>query len=128
MHPNEKLLTQGYEAFAAGDMATLDGLIADDVVWVSEHAGVLTGRFESKAALFENWAKLGAETDGTFSQTVHRIFTDDHVAVVTTSNSATRNGKTLSGDSVAVFVMKDGKVTEGRVIDADPAANDAFWS
>ena len=32
-HPNEDLIRKGYQAFAAQDMATLNELFADDVVW-----------------------------------------------------------------------------------------------
>jgi uncharacterized protein len=32
-HPNATLIRKGYAAFATGDMATLDALFANDVVW-----------------------------------------------------------------------------------------------
>ena len=32
-HPNEDLARRGYEAFAKGDLDTLNSLMTDDLVW-----------------------------------------------------------------------------------------------
>ena len=40
-HPNEELLRNGYAAFEKGDLDTLRGLFADDIVWHSPGKGPL---------------------------------------------------------------------------------------
>ena len=44
-HPNEDLVRRGYEAFATGDMATLNEFFADDVVWHAPGRNELAGTF-----------------------------------------------------------------------------------
>jgi len=129
MASNEELIRKGFKAFDDGDLATLDQLVADDVVWVSEGNNVLSGRYEGKQALFELWATIPGLVDGKFQQDAVEVFTDDRVAVAVTEVTADRKGKHLEkARGVIVFVIKDGRVTEGRVIAADPAQDDEFWA
>ena len=129
MHPNAVLIQKGFEAFAQGDLATLSELFADDAVWVTESGGILKGKFEGKEAIFGSWAPIGPETNGTFKQEVEEIYADDRVCVAVTNLSGTRNGKSLDGArSVIVFVVRDGKVVQGRIISQDPDRADDFWA
>ena len=57
-HPNADLVRKGFEAFAAGDMATLDAIMSDDVVWHASGAGVLAGDFVGKQAVFGSFALI----------------------------------------------------------------------
>lgn len=67
--------------------------------------------------------------DGPFKQDVVEVFADDDVAVAVTEVTADRRGKHLEkARSAFVFVVKDGKVTQGRVIAADRAQDDEFWA
>src|SRR6266536_2032218 len=106
-HPNEDLVRRGYEAFATGDMATLNEFFADDVVW---HA---PGR---------------TELAGTFKLEIHALLADDEHAVALLGVSAEREGKTLKDNTVQVWHIKDGKVTESWLHPGDAYASDEFWS
>lgn len=129
MHPNVDLIRRGFEAFAQGDIATLSELLSPDLVWVSESGGVIGGRIEGRDNVFATWAKIPAETGGTFQQEVTSIHADDRVAVAATRVSATRRGKVLDGaPGSIVFQIRDGRVTSGRVISADPGLNEEFWA
>jgi uncharacterized protein len=129
MHANVDLIQRGFDAFASGDMAALTKLLSPDVVWVSESGGIVGGRFEGRDEVFANWAKIPAETAGTFRQDVQEIYADDRVAVARVNLSGTRRDKSLDGTSaVIVFVVKDGVVTQGRIIAGDPELNDEFWA
>jgi uncharacterized protein len=129
MHPNAELIQKGFDAFAQGDLATLTELFSDDAVWVGESGGILKGKFEGKEAIFGSWAPIGPETNGTFTQEVEEIYADDRVCVAVTTQSGTRNGKSLDGTkSVIVFVVRDGKVVQGRVIPLDPDQSNDFWA
>lgn len=63
-HPNVALLRSGYAAFATGDMATLDALFADDVVWHvagrNRLAGAYKGRNGSSAGSSAVWPSTAA--------------------------------------------------------------------
>ena len=129
MHANVDLIQRGFDAFAGGDMAALTKLLSPDVVWVSESGGIVGGRFEGRDEVFANWAKIPAETGGTFRQDVQEIYADDRVAVARVNLSGTRRDKSLDGTSaVIVFVVKDEVVTQGRIIAGDPELNDEFWA
>jgi ketosteroid isomerase-like protein len=126
-HPNADLVRKGFEAFAAGDMATLDALFADDATWHSSGAGVLTGDFVGKQAIFGNFARIPQESDA-FRQDVHAILADDEHTVALVNATATRRGKTTSLAQVLVFHVEGGKAKEVWITPVDAAASEAFWS
>lgn len=126
-HPNADLVRKGFEAFGAGDMATLDAIMADDAVWHASGAGVLSGDFVGKQAIFGNFALIPQETDA-FSQEIHAILADDEHAVALVNATATRRGNTATFAQMFVFHVEDGKAKEVWATPFDQAAADAFWS
>ena len=126
-HPNADLVRKGFEAFEAGDMATLDALMADDAVWHAGGSGILSGDFEGKQAIFGSLALIPQETDA-FSQEVHAILADDEHTVAMVTATATRRGNTATLPQVFVFHIDGAKAKEVWVTQVDQAAADAFWS
>ena len=126
-HPNADLVRKGFEAFASGDMATLDAIMADDVVWHASGAGVISGDFAGKEAVFGSFARIPQETDS-FSQEIHAIVADDDHTIALVNATATRRGKTVTLAQVLVFHLEDGKAKEVWITPFDQAAADAFWS
>ncbi len=126
-HPNADLVRKGFEAFAAGDMATLDAIMADDIAWHASGTGVIAGDFEGKQAVFGSFARIPQEADS-FSQEVHAILADDDHVVALVNATATRRGATATLAQVFVFHVEDGKAKEIWVTPFDQAAADAFWS
>jgi ketosteroid isomerase-like protein len=126
-HPNEELIRRGYQAFAAGDMATLDELFSDDVVWHAPGRNQLSGTFRGKEEVFATFQKATELTGGTFKLDIHALLADDEHAVVLTRATGEREGRTLDDNSVQVFHIKDGKVTEQWLHPGDTYASDAFW-
>ena len=126
-HPNEALVRRGYEAFATGDMATLNELFADDIVWHVPGRSQLAGDFRGKEEVFGNFQKVAELTGGTFKLDIHAVLADDEHAVVLARAMGEREGKTLNDNSVQVFHIKDGKVTEQWLHPGDTYASDDFW-
>lgn len=126
-HPNADLVRKGFEAFDTGDMATLDAIMADDVVWHAAGTGVIAGDFVGKQAVFGNFALIPQETDA-LSQEIHAILADDDHVVALVNGTATRHGNTATFAQVFVFHVEDGKAKEVWVTPFDQAAADAFWS
>jgi ketosteroid isomerase-like protein len=60
----------GYEAFAQVNMATLNDLIAADIVWHFPGHNILFGHYVGKEAVFGMFARLAQETGGTFKNEV----------------------------------------------------------
>jgi uncharacterized protein len=126
-HPNADLVRKGFDAFGNGDMATLDQIIADDAKWHSAGRTPVSGDFDGKEAIFGSFARIVQETDS-IQQDIHTILADDEHAVALVSGTITRGGKTLTGQQVFVFHVKDGKASEVWVTQQDPYAADEFWA
>jgi ketosteroid isomerase-like protein len=128
-HPNEDLARRGYAAFAAGDMATLDDLFADDIVWHVGGRGPLSGDHEGKEAVMAYFGRLAQETGGNFRIELHDMLANDEHVVALTAASAERQGKSLdNARGVQVFHIRDGKVTESWFHSGDQYADDEFFS
>src|SRR5450631_426384 len=63
---NLKLIHQGFEAFAAGDMAALTKLFQADAEWHESPVGVIVGNYHGRDAIFGFFGQVHQETAGTF--------------------------------------------------------------
>lgn len=123
---NAAAIRSGYAAFNRGDIDALVELFDEDIVWhfpgTSKLAGDHIGRDATLAAIGE----YGAASGGTLQATpVDVMASDDHVTGWARDTASTK-GRTLDINSVVIFTMRDGKVTEALHIVDDPAALDAF--
>ena len=118
----------GYAAFAAGDMAGVSKVMADDILWHAAGDNILSGDYEGKEAMFGLIARLAQETGGSFKNDTHDILASDEHGVALVSSTATRGGKTLNSRAVHVFHMSDGRMTEFWSFPENLAAFDDFWS
>lgn len=125
---NVELIRRGYEAFDAGDMATLRELFAEDAVWYVAGNGVLSGAKQGREAILAYFGELATRSDGTFKVTLQELIGGDNHIVGLQHNHAETNGKTLDTDGALTFQVRDGKVTEGREFYVDTAQGDAFWA
>jgi ketosteroid isomerase-like protein len=126
-HPNVELLRRGFAAFAQGDMATLDGLFADDAAWHVAGRNRFSGDYKGKAAIFQYFGEF-IQAQDTFEQDIHALFADDDHGVALVKSHAKRGNKRLEGDTVLVFHIAKGQVTETWVVSTDPYAGDEFWA
>jgi len=127
-HPNEDLIRRGYEAFASGDVATLNELFADDIVWHTPGRSPISGDQNGKQSVLEFFGRIGEETGGTFKLDIHDVLANDEHVVVLSGSKGERNGKSLDANVVNIFHLKDGKVTEVWGHADDVYAVDEFWS
>ncbi len=72
-HPNVTLLRRAHEAFNKADMATLTGVIGEDVVWHLPGSSVLSGEHRGREAVFSVFRRMGELSGGTFHTDVHDI-------------------------------------------------------
>ena len=128
VHPNLERARAGYEAFASGDMATLNDVISDDIVWHIGGNNFLSGDYEGKEAVFGFFGRLAEETGGSFNAEIHDMLANDDHGVALVNESATRADKSLEGRSVHVFHMSDGKMTEFWAFPEDQSLFDDFWA
>ena len=127
-HPNLERARAGYEAFASGDLATVMDLFSDDIVWHSGGNNILAGVYEGKEAVLGYFGRLMQETGGSFKNDIHDLLANDEHGVALVTSSATRGGKSYEENSVHVFHMRDGKVTEYWSFAEDQSLVDEFWA
>jgi ketosteroid isomerase-like protein len=125
---NIELVRQGYTAFNAADMATLSDLFAEDAVWYVAGSGVLSGTKQGRDAILAYFGELGARTQGSFQANLEDIVGGENHTVAIQQTRAENNGKTLDMATVITFVVRDGKITEGREFFEDTAKADDFWT
>ncbi len=125
---NAELVRRGYEAFSAGDMATLSEIFAEDAVWHVAGSGVLSGRREGRDSILAYFGELGKRSEGNLKVTVQDIVAGENHTVALQHNNAESNGRTLDMDGAIAFQVRDGKIIEGREFFADTAQGDAFWA
>lgn len=126
---NAALIRRGYAAFNSGDVNTLNELFDENAVWHTPGRSSLAGDHQGREATFGYFGRLGQETGGTFRAELQQVLADDEDrAVGIHHNSGDRDGKHLDVDSVLVFQLNDGRVTEGWEYFRDVYAWDEFWS
>jgi uncharacterized protein len=127
-HPNEELLRRGYDAFDAGDIETVLGLFADDIRWQVSGSSRISGIYKGREGVAGFFEKLGELSAGTFHIEVQDMLAKEGLGVVLTTQVAERDGRTLDVDSVHLWTIEKGKLTEFRGLPADQYAMDAFFS
>lgn len=126
-HPNEDLLRKGFEAFGKGDLDTVQGLFADDIVWHVPGNSQVSGDYKGQGEVM-GWLGKNAElSGGTLRVEVHDILANDEHAVALFTVSAQREGKSLRDNAVQVAHISGGKVTESWTHAGDQQTVDEFW-
>lgn len=127
-HPNAELVRGGYEALARGEVATVVGLLADDIVWHVGGCNPLAGDYHGHDGVMGFFGKLMDMTGGAFRLDIHDIAaTDDHVLAIVDVR-AEKDGRSYDGNAIHVWHVRDGKAVEWRAIAVHQYANDEFWS
>jgi ketosteroid isomerase-like protein len=126
-HPNEELVRRGYEAFLGGDLAALNDMFADDIVWHVPGHHQLAGDYRGKDEVFGNFAKVFELTGGTFQLEIHDVLANDDHVVVLARATGKIGDRTLDDKGVQLFHVKDGKATEQWLYAGDQQAADEFW-
>jgi ketosteroid isomerase-like protein len=121
-------LRQGYEAFAAGDLDTIRGLLDENLVWHVSGRSPLVGDYKGIDEVFGFFAKLAELSSGTIRIELHDVLANGTHSVALTTSTAQRDGKSIHDNGVAVYHTTDGKVTEAWFHPGDAYAVDEFWS
>jgi ketosteroid isomerase-like protein len=127
-HPNEDLLRRGYAAFGSGDLETVFGLFADDIVWHNGGSNQLTGDYRGHDAVMGMFGKLLEVTGGTLQLELHDVLANDTHGTVLVTAHAERGGQPIDVREVNVWHLADGKATEFWVFAEDTAELDKMFA
>lgn len=125
---NVELIRRGYQAFDAGDMATLRELFAEDAVWYTAGNGVLSGAKQGREAIMAYFGELATRSKGSFKVTLQEVIGGEKHTIGLQHSHAETDGRTLDTEGALSFQVRDGKITEGREFFDDTAQGDAFWA
>jgi len=127
-HANVGILRKAYEAFAAGDMAALTELFAEDVVWHLPGRNPLAGTHRGRDAVFAVFTKTAQLSGSTFRIELHDVLANDEHTVAIQRETGSRQGRQLDVRDVEIYHVRDGKITEWWSFSDDERQNDEFWS
>jgi hypothetical protein len=125
---NAKVLRRGYEAFSAGDIATLTELFAEDAVWHVPGKSRLSGVKRGRDAVLGYFGELASLSGGTFRVALHDVVGGEQHTIGLHHDNAERDGRVLDLNVVVVFHISDGRFTETWEVHEDEANWEAFWS
>jgi ketosteroid isomerase-like protein len=124
---------RGLQARARGkfddaDMAILNDVFADDVVWHSTGRGAIQQDLKGKEAVLGAWREVAERSGDSFVLEPGSVYGDDYHVVGISRISAKRDDRTLDMGEVEVFHMTpDGKISDFWGIAEDEDVLAAFW-
>lgn len=127
-HPDAEPIRSAFEAFARGDMAGMQSLVAEDTVWHIPGRGPLAGDHHGRDAVFDMFGRLVQASEGTFTQQLHAAAANDDHAFALTHVTARRSDHNYDSHDVWVFRLRDGQIAEAWWRPEDLYAADEFWT
>lgn len=127
-HPNVERLRTGYNAYSTGDLAVLNDLFAEDILWHIAGRSQLSGDYKGRDAVFGFFGKIMELSGGTSSLEVHDLLANDEHGVALVTARGERNGRSLRGADVHTFHFRGGKVVEFWDSPLDQYEADEFWA
>ncbi len=108
-----EIIRGAYAAFAKGDIPTVLGALASNVIWIEAEGGPYGGTYVGPNAVLENiFMKIGGEWDG-YAAVPDEFIANDNtvVALGKYSGKYKATGKSFEAPFVHVWKFMDGKVS-----------------
>ena len=126
-HSNAELLQSAYDAFAAGDIPTVLGILAEDIRWHVPGRSPVSGDYTGHAGAMDFFGRCQELSGGTLKVIPDEILADGDRVVVLSTVSAQRGGQSWSSAEVHVWRVVAGRAVEFREFQGDQQAEDEFW-
>ena len=127
---NTKVVQDAFAAFGRGDIQTLLGSVADDVVWIGVYGTgshvPTSGERRGKAAVAEFFEQVAANVTFSRFEPKEFIATGDKVVALGDYSATTPAKKSFDSDFAMVFTVRDGKVTRFQEFCNSAAINAAY--
>lgn len=126
-HPNGAMLKAAHDAFKAGDLEALFGMMTPDCIWHMPGNNVLAGDFVGREAIMGSFASLQQNVDEYWAWPLDYFGSDDHVVLVA-QVKARRGERTLDCRECLLWRLEDGRLAEVWHMALDEKAWDQFFS
>ena len=128
-HPNEDVVRESFAAFGRGDVDAAQKHWAEDIRFHVPGRNPRAGDYEGIEQVRQFYAGLAEDvTGGTVSSELHDVLANDEHAVVLMTIRRERGGKQWDDNTVVVYHIRNGKVTEMWTQVTDLYAYDEFFS
>jgi ketosteroid isomerase-like protein len=126
--PVEVLVRDLYEARARGDLRAVREMLAEDVRWHEPELGEHTGDLRGAEAMLGMIHEAQRRTGGTFRLTVREAIQHGEQVVALVDWSSVSGGEVLEGREIAIYRVRDGRVTEAWFHPNNLNDDERFWS
>ncbi len=113
---NIDIIKNLYNSFAAGDIDTVLGILAEDVEWIESEGIPYGGTFQGHEAVVNGvFTKIGSEWSN-FSARVDEFIDAGDIVITLGVDSGTYNGtgKSMQAPTASIWRLKAGKVVQFR--------------
>ena len=125
---NRAIVEDYFRAVNAGDIARLDTLFSESIVWHQPGAGVLSGTYEGKDDVFGLFRIFGEMSGGTFEiDDVEAIMGNGDLMSAIIHFRAEKGSESMSMRGVDVMRIEDGKISEAWLFSENQEDEDMFW-
>ena len=114
--------------YAGGDAAPLRELLTEDVVWHVPGRSPIAGDHSGIEAVMSYFELRRALARATFRVHVRDVLTSGDLVIQLAGGTATLGGSEMGWETVGVFRVRDGKISEGRLVPFDQYLFDQVWS
>jgi ketosteroid isomerase-like protein len=118
------LLRDLFEAFAAGDIARMEGTFDDDVTWHAPGTNRFSGQFRGRAAALERLAQMREAGVSTRFDVHDVVANEEHAVALVHLHLEVADGRRYDQPQVAVAHVWDGRIVEFWTMNQDQAVLD----
>jgi ketosteroid isomerase-like protein len=127
-HPNTDVIRKWAQAIGQKDMTAAANLLTDDARWHVGGRNPVSGDYTGKDDIVDRFLPALDKAYDRIDIDLHDLLaSEDHVVAILT-RTAHRGGRSMEQRAVAVYHVRDGKIAEGWVVEADQYGTDEFLS
>ena len=122
-----KIATRAWEAVSRGDVAALEKVYAEDIVWHVSGRGPRAGDHRGREAVLGYLASVGEDVESFDASLEDVLIGDERIGFVMRATGQ-RKGRTLDATYFLLARLEGGRVAELWSTAFDQYAVDAFWA
>lgn len=126
-HPHEQLARALWDAVSSGDVAALERLSTDDLVWHASGRGPRSGTLRGRDAVFDYLARIGEDTER-FDSELEDVLVGDLLTALLYRVIGVRGDRKLDTGFILILRIEVDRLAEAWAVPRDQHAVDEFWS
>jgi ketosteroid isomerase-like protein len=123
-----ELLRAGFAAFAAGDLAAVRAIFAEDVSWTIPGRSPLAGTYVGLDALLGMLGRTAELTDGTYRAEPRWVLGGEDEVTALYRATGRRGDREIDIDQLFLGELREGRIATVVVLATDQSVFDAFWA